>query len=97
MALKENFEAKTIEMKPGDFVGYSSEKKASSLSKSKTISEPITSWKSGYFYFNRTPLSEVIEMVEATHGIKIKVGNSDLLKETITGKVPSEKSDKPLV
>jgi transmembrane sensor len=90
LALKETLTDNTLAMIPGDFVDYSSEAKVKKDVKRKLPSEVVTSWKSGYFSFNQTPLSEVIEMVEATHGIKISVSNPTLLKETVTGKVPSE-------
>jgi transmembrane sensor len=90
LALKENIEKSGLLMAPGEFVDYSSVVKTKKELKKRLPSEVVTSWKSGYFSFNQTPLKEVIEMVEATHGIKITVTNPALLKETITGKVPSE-------
>lgn len=90
LSLKENPGVNTLDMVPGEFVGYSSDAPVKSTVKKVLPSEAVTSWKSGYFSFDHTPLKEVIEIVEATHGIKISVSNPALLEETITGKVPSE-------
>ena len=90
LSLNEVHDKNTVVMNPGDLVGYSSELRTKKEVRKNIAAEPITSWKSGYFSFNHTPLSEVIELVESTHGITIKVSNPALLKETITGKVPSE-------
>jgi len=90
LSLKENLDKNIIVMNPGDFVGYSSEEKNRKEIRKNIEAESITSWKAGYYTFNHTPLSEVIELVEATHGIKITVTNTALLKETVTGKIPND-------
>jgi len=89
LSLKELQKENSLVMKPGDLVGYSRKSAAPSVSKKKVQAESVSSWKSGYFTFDHTPLSEVIDVVESTHGIKITVSNQELLKETITGKIPN--------
>ena len=90
LSLKENLDKNIVVMNPGDFVGYSSEEKDKKEIRKNFEAESVTSWRAGYYTFNHTPLSEVIELVEATHGIKITVTNPALLKETVTGKIPND-------
>jgi ferric-dicitrate binding protein FerR (iron transport regulator) len=93
LSLKENLSKNIVVMNPGDFVGYSSEEKDKKEIHKNIDPEVVTSWRAGYYTFNHTPLSEVIEVVEATQGIKIKVANPALLKETVTGKIPNDNID----
>lgn len=91
LALKDPIPSNTLMMSPGEFVDYSrKESRKGKVEKKVLAPEIVTSWTSGYFTFDHTPLREVIEVVESTHGIKIHVSNPALLNETITGKVPSE-------
>lgn len=91
LALKDPIPSNTLMMSPGEYVDYSrKENHKGDVQKKVLAPEVVTSWKSGYFTFDHTPLKEVIEVVESTHGIKIHVSNPALLDETITGKVPSE-------
>ncbi len=90
LALKKKLDENVINLLPGDYVDYSSTGKANKELKTNLPAAAVTSWKSGYYIFDHTPLSEVIEMVEASHGIKISVRDPALLKETVSGRVPNE-------
>jgi transmembrane sensor len=91
LALKAPIPDNTLMMSPGEYVDYSrKDNRKGEVQKKVLPPEVVTSWKAGYFTFDHTPLKDVIEVVESTHGIKIHVSNPALLEETITGKVPSE-------
>ncbi|HFC76822.1 MAG TPA: FecR family protein [Candidatus Moranbacteria bacterium] len=56
-----------------------------SLDKTKVETKLFTSWTDGIIICEETPLSELIEIIEETHGIDVIVENSDFLKIPIGG------------
>lgn len=89
LSLKKSVTTEDVMMDPGDMVNYSAVAKDKGVVKEKKPAEVAVSWKSGYFTFDKTPIREAIQMVEATHGFRIEVSNPALLDEVISGKVPS--------
>jgi ferric-dicitrate binding protein FerR (iron transport regulator) len=80
-------------MVPGDFVSYTSlENKVNTL-KSPINSTYVTAWKTGFFEFDKTPVSDVIAMAESVLDVKVILDKSSVLKQTITGKIPCKNPD----
>jgi ferric-dicitrate binding protein FerR (iron transport regulator) len=93
VALKENPSRRVMQMIPGESLAYSGMQDPQTARKEIVEPDAQLAWKSGYFSFNNTPLSEVLEMVYSTHGVRITVEDSTLLGETISGRVPNSNVD----
>jgi transmembrane sensor len=93
VALRENPARRIMQLNPGEALSYSGMQDPQLAQKEKSEPESQIAWKSGYFSFNNTPLSDVLEMVYATHGVRITVEDSSLLGETISGRVPNSNVD----
>jgi ferric-dicitrate binding protein FerR (iron transport regulator) len=93
VALKENPNRRVLHMTPGEALSYSGMQDPDFAKKELLAPESQIAWKSGYFAFSNTPLSEVVEMVYETHGVRIMVEDSSLLGETISGRVPNSNVD----
>jgi len=79
-----------ITMAPGDFVGYTVAENKIETTKAPESCNYITAWKTGFYEFNKTPVSEVIKMAEASLGVVVVIDKPAILKQTITGKIPSK-------
>ena len=93
VALKENPARRMLHLNPGEVLSYSGMQDPELAKKEHASAESQIAWKSGYFSFSNTPLSEVLDMVYATHGVRITVEDSSLLGETISGRVPNSDVD----
>jgi ferric-dicitrate binding protein FerR (iron transport regulator) len=93
VALKENPARRVMHMNPGEVLSYSGMQDPQLAKKELAKPESQIAWKSGYFSFSNTPLSEVLDMVYTTHGVRITVEDSSLLGETISGRVPNSDVD----
>lgn len=93
VALKESPSRRVMHLQPGEVVSYSGMQDPLAAKKEISSPESQLAWKSGYFSFHETPLSEVVEMVYQTHGVRISVEDSSLLGETISGRVPNNNVD----
>jgi ferric-dicitrate binding protein FerR (iron transport regulator) len=93
VALKENPSRRVMQLIPGETLAYSGMQDPQTARKEVVEPDAQLAWKSGYFSFNKTPLSEVLEMVYSTHGVRITVEDSSLLGETISGRVPNSNVD----
>ncbi len=93
VALKENPARRVMHLNPGEVLSYSGMQDPQLAKKELAKPESQIAWKSGYFSFNNTPLSEVLDMVYTTHGVRITVEDSSLLGETISGRVPNSDVD----
>jgi ferric-dicitrate binding protein FerR (iron transport regulator) len=93
VALKENPNRRVLHMTPGEALSYSVMQDPDFAKKELLAPESQIAWKSGYFAFSNTPLSEVVKMVYETHGVRIMVEDSSLLGETISGRVPNSNVD----
>jgi ferric-dicitrate binding protein FerR (iron transport regulator) len=85
--------ADSIAMVPGDFVSYASLENKVSTSKNPVNSNYVTAWKTGFFQFNKTPVSDVIALAESVLDVKVVLSKPAILKQTITGKIPSKNPD----
>jgi ferric-dicitrate binding protein FerR (iron transport regulator) len=87
VTLTEPVDVNTLDMEPGDFVTYAPKAKPTEKIKLKQEPTYINAWKAGFYEFNKTPLSEVFELVESTHDVKIILSDSKYLQEPLSGKV----------
>jgi ferric-dicitrate binding protein FerR (iron transport regulator) len=85
--------ADSITMTPGDFVSYASLENKVNTTKTPINSTYVTAWKTGFFQFNKTPVSEVIALAESVLDVKVVLSKPAILKQTITGKIPSKNPD----
>lgn len=85
--------ADSIAMVPGDFVSYASLENKVSTAKNPINSNYVTSWKTGFFEFDKTPVSEVITLAESVLDVKVVLSKPSILKQTITGKIPCKNPD----
>ena len=93
VALKENPNRRVMVLEPGEVLSYSGMQDPLFARKENSSAEAQLAWKSGYFSFNNTPLSEVVDMVYQTHGVRISVEDTSILGETISGRVPNNNVD----
>ena len=77
-------------LKPGEFLAYSSKKKAITAYK-KTSAELHTSWKDGSLIFRNKSVSAIFQRIEEIYGYEIIVENKELLKEQKTIALPMDK------
>lgn len=85
--------ADSISMVPGDFVSYASLENKVSTAKNPVNSNYVTAWKTGFFEFDKTPVSEVITLAESVLDVKVVLSKPAILKQTITGKIPCKNPD----
>jgi ferric-dicitrate binding protein FerR (iron transport regulator) len=77
-------------MEPGDLISYSAKRKIV-LTDTKAISPKLqTSWKDGVLIFEDTPLTEVLEKLEAIYGIEFQVVDTVNYRRQITTGLPME-------
>ncbi len=93
VALIENPSRRIMRLDPGEVLSYSGMQDPDFARKENVNSDGQLAWKSGYFSFDNTTLSDVVDMVYQTHGVRISVEDSLLLGETISGRVPNNNVD----
>ena len=87
-------QAQTLVMQPGEIVEYSAEKKK--VEQRKTASTVYRAWAANQWVLHEVPLREVIQMMEETFGIPIRLENPAIGREKMTGVVPIDDLDKLL-
>jgi ferric-dicitrate binding protein FerR (iron transport regulator) len=80
--------SESVEMIPGDFVSVVMEAGRPVLHKSNQ-KHIIPKWREGYYIFNNTTLKEVFDLVQTSQGVTLEVDNPELLKESVSGKIPT--------
>ena len=76
-------------LKPGDLIVY--QRKDQSLTvKPNVLADDldVLTWKSNFYVFNDTPLSEIVQALEDNYGYKVTVTDSVLNQKKITAKIP---------
>ena len=72
-----------VDMEPGDMVTYQHEKKE--LKKSIVNTEIYLAWKENKLIYKDTPVSEIIEELEDTYGLRIQLQNKEIAGKRYTG------------
>ncbi len=91
---EEGKKTKHLFMKPGDYVLFNKQNKASL----NTFSEKqyLSIWQEKKFVFNKTSLKDVAIMLEETYGLKVKVFGTDLANRKLMGSFQAENLDELL-
>ncbi len=75
---------KKIMMKPGDMVEY----KEKRYKKREVDPKLYSAWTSNKIILDRTSLGEMVNMLKDNYGLEVKVDDSSLLNETVSGSMP---------
>jgi transmembrane sensor len=78
-----------MKMVPGDFVQWS----AQGLHKQEVQSDSVLAWKEHKLFFDKTPLKEVVAIIEDQYGVKIGLSDQSIADSTITGIMPNNNLD----
>ena len=91
---EEGKKTKHLFMKPGDYVLFNKQNKASL----NTFSEKqyLSIWQEKKFVFNKTSLKDVAIMLEETYGLKVKVFGTELASRKLMGSFQAENLDELL-
>jgi ferric-dicitrate binding protein FerR (iron transport regulator) len=73
-----------IVMKPGEMVEY----KEQHFKKKEVDPEMYTAWTDNKIILNKTKLSEMVNMLKDTYGLDVRVSDSVLLDQTVSGSMP---------
>ncbi|GAA4003863.1 hypothetical protein GCM10022408_14390 [Hymenobacter fastidiosus] len=83
-------------MKPGELVEYSPATPRALLVKRTVKADFYSAWTKGQLDFNDTPVSEIIALLEDTHGLHITLRDPKLRQQKLTGSVPTHDLDELL-
>jgi transmembrane sensor len=83
--------SKNITLKPGDLAAFNSAKAMTLTHDAKT--ESTLAWRDNLFIYNDTPLSGIIQDIEANFGMKVQVTESALMDKRVTAKVSRKNVD----
>ncbi|HXB95997.1 MAG TPA: FecR domain-containing protein [Puia sp.] len=76
-------------LKPGDFVRYHGQ----DLERSDVKTDSVIAWKDRKLVFNKTPLRELVTIVNDHYGVNLQLENSSLGDSTITAILPNNNLD----
>lgn len=93
--LKREFEQELL-MVPGDMVAFSAQSVAQ-VETRQVKPKVLTSWKDGVLEFDDTPLSEVMDRIEAIYGWKTVYFTEELKNKKINTPLPTEDLDSALL
>lgn len=81
-----------LDMAPGDFVQFDGK----TLSRRDVQRDSVLAWKDRTLFFDKTPLKEVVNIIEDQYGVKVQLANPSLGDSTITGIMPNNNLEKLL-
>jgi ferric-dicitrate binding protein FerR (iron transport regulator) len=78
-------------MKPGDLVEYA----PANHNLVTRVVKPAyySAWVKGSVQFDHTPLTEIIQLLRDTYGLRVTVDDPAMLRQTITGSLPNANAD----
>lgn len=82
-------DGKQMDLKPGDFVRFH----ASGIERSDVKTDSVMAWKDQKIVFNRTPLRELVTIVNDHYGVNLQLENASLGDSTITAILPNNNLD----
>jgi transmembrane sensor len=74
----------TILMKPGEMVEF----KEQHFEKKEVDPQLYSAWTNSKIILDHTSLAEMVYMLHDSYGLDVRVSNSELLKETVSGSMP---------
>lgn len=80
---------KSVALKPGERVELATKPKEKLLQIEKVNTKVHSSWKARQLVFDRTPLTELIHIIEDNYGYQVIVQDPELLDRKLSGTVPS--------
>jgi ferric-dicitrate binding protein FerR (iron transport regulator) len=81
-----------LHMAPGDFVQWDGR----SLSRRDVQRDSVLAWRDRTLFFDRTPLKDVVNIIEDQYGVKVQLADSSLGDSTISGIMPNNNLEKLL-
>lgn len=78
-------------MQPGDLVEY--REQVRTKVKNHTDPQRYSSWKTNSLQFENASFAELTQLLEDTYGVSVEVRDTSLLKQEVTGTVPSQQMD----
>lgn len=75
-------------MTPGERLTFSAKDKKIRLDHSETASAPATSWKDGTLIFDKTPLADILQEIEAIYSIEFQVADTMNYQRKFDGGLP---------
>ena len=82
-------DGKELAMQPGDFVRFNN----SGAERSDVRTDSVIAWKDQKIVFNRTPLRELVTIVNDHYGVNLQLENASLGDSTITAMLPNNNLD----
>lgn len=76
-----------VQMKPGDLIEYQNNNK--SYTKQKVDPTTYSSWKSNRIIFNKTKIIDVLQNLQYTYGLKVKIEDEKMLNMRVSGSAPT--------
>jgi ferric-dicitrate binding protein FerR (iron transport regulator) len=83
-----------ILMEPGEMVEYHQKDKG--LIRRRVNAEVYSSWKSNKWILENTSLAQVGKRIEDTYGVKVRIPDRELARESMTGVLPTHSLEKLL-
>lgn len=80
---------KVVNMRPGDFI----ELRDDALTQKKVTAERALAWMEDKLYFDKTPLTEVVNIISEHYGVAVELADTGLSAETISGIIPNNNLD----
>ena len=81
-----------LDMAPGDFVQWDGR----NLRRRDVQRDSVLAWRDRTLFFDRTPLKDVVGIIEDQYGVKVQLADSSLADSTITGIMPNNNLEKLL-
>lgn len=76
-----------VQMKPGDLIEYQNNSK--SYIKQKVDPTTYSSWKSNRIIFNKTKIIDVLQNLQYTYGLKVKIEDEKMMNMRVSGSAPT--------
>lgn len=76
-----------VQMKPGDLIEYQNNSK--SYIKQEVDPTNYSSWKSNRIIFDKTKIIDVLQNLQYTYGLKVKIEDEKMLNERVSGSAPT--------
>jgi transmembrane sensor len=92
--LSSNLDNQQVEMFPGEMVAFTPGKPQ--LTKQKVRAENLVAWTQRKLIFDDTPLTEVVQILEQTYGLEVKIKSKTLGNRRLTGEIDVKNADELL-
>jgi len=82
-------DGRELHMTPGDFVEFNSEQ----LIKRQVKNDSAIAWKEQKLIFDKTPLRDIVTIINDHYGIPVRVAADSIGDKTVTGILPNNNLD----